>query len=116
MPHIMVMHSLGDALKTEELAPILHKGFGALESVNLEAVKTYFLPIQTAEVGTPELPDNMIHIILRLKPGRPDDIRHMLAQWLHDTVRAYVNERGLKTTLSVEPLDMDYDFYKSSHA
>ncbi len=116
MPHIVLQHSLGDALNAPALMKKLHEGFGTLESVNLAAVKTYCLPIQGCVVGTEAEPDNMIHIILRLKPGRSDAIKLMLSQWLHDTTRAYVNDRGLNTTISVEPLEMDYDFYTSSHA
>lgn len=116
MPHIMVMHSLGDALDAPKLSHSLHEGFGQLETINPAVVKTYFLPLAPVQVGTAAEPDNMIHIILRLKPGRSDAVKLKLSQWLHDTVRSHVNGLGLRTTLSVEPLDMDYDFYTSSHA
>ena len=114
MPHIMVMHTLSDALETQDLANTLQHGFGQLDTVTPAALKTYLLPIEAAAVGAK--PDNMIHIILRLKPGRTNAIKMMLCTWLHDTTRAYMKERGIDTTLSVEPLEMDYDFYQSSHA
>ncbi len=116
MPHIMFMHSLGDTIEQASLAQKLHDGFAALETINKEALKTYFLPTSAACVGTEQQPEDMIHIILRMKPGRTPEIKAMLTKWLHDTTRTHTNALGLATTISVEPLEMDYDFYVSSHA
>lgn len=113
MPHIIVFHNLNTDVKP--LLHGLHEALSAHESVKMRQTKTYSVPLQHAIVGTDEQPADMIHIQVRMKPGRPDEVRQHLSDILHDTARDFVNKSGLISSVSVEIHELDAPTYRSSY-
>ena len=115
MPHIIVMHSLGARLDEQDVSSSLHTTLSTYDSVKPTTVKTYVLPITHCVVGIADDPDDMIHIQVRMKPGRAQDEQKDMAQALHDYTRAYLNDADLAATVSVEIHELDEPTYTSSH-
>ena len=115
MPHILVMHSLGENLHPQELLPALHERLCNFESVKPTTVKTYELPIQTCVVGVESDPADMIHIQVRMKPGRGEEVKKEMAQALHDYTRGFIDGLRVAATVSVEIHELDAPTYTSSH-
>lgn len=113
MPHIVVFHSLDSAENIGGLLKGLHESLSANESVNKPQLKTYAVPLQSWIVGDDTRPDEMIHIQVRMKPGRSAEIKKSMAQGLHDVTRRFLDR---PYSVSVEICELEAPSYMSSYA
>ncbi len=104
MPHIIIEYSDHLHLDVEKLTFELHRALCAQPTVVAAAVKTRAIPVKASVVGDGEQQDKMIHIALKLLPGRDDDLRKSMAQALFDTARKVsIDDR---ISLSVETVEL----------
>ncbi|MEM7680176.1 MAG: hypothetical protein AAF182_04160 [Pseudomonadota bacterium] len=107
MPHIIVEYTdiLAPSLDVAKLLAGLHKNLSERETIKLEAIKTRAFPVQYCVVGTGADHDKMVHINLRLLPGRSDDLKKEMAQGLHDFARkCCVHDERISVTVEVSEL------------
>lgn len=116
MPHIIVKYSPTDALDFPVLLNDLHQSLSADETVKLSTVKTYAEPITHCVVSDDEQPNNMIHIQVRMKPGREEDRRKKMSSDLHQITRDHVDRAGYQCAVSVEMHELDGPTYISSYS
>lgn len=110
MPHIVVEYTetLSNQVDIPKLLSDLHYDLAGRETVNLDAIKTRAIPVQYAVVGDGK--EKMIHVTLRLLPGRSDELKSEMAQGLFDIA---VKERhDDRVKVSVEVVDMHAESYK----
>lgn len=116
MPHIIVMHTQTEALDVPVLLNGLHESLAAQDTVNKAQIKTYNLPIMHCVVSDETRPDHMIHIQVRMKPGRPVDLKTKIARDLHALARTHVDDHGYACAVSVEIHELDEPTYQSSYS
>ncbi|MCB1720152.1 MAG: 5-carboxymethyl-2-hydroxymuconate isomerase [Rhodospirillales bacterium] len=106
MPHIIVEYteSLGSSEDIAKLAFALHENLAAQETINIHAIKTRALPVQYTVVGDGKEPDKMIHITLKLLPGRDDALKKTMAQGLFDTARKITHDDRISISVEVTEL------------
>ena len=108
MPHIIVEHcETLTSLDVPKLIDALHSDLGSRESVNIHGVKSRAIPVQYVICGNQDEYDKMIHITLRLLPGRSSDIRREMAQGLADMAKKHVHDERVSVTCEVVELDAD---------
>lgn len=107
MPHIVVEYTdhLGSAVDIPKLLSALHDNLATRESINVHGIKTRAIPVQFVIVGDGSEPDKMIHITVRLLPGRADDLKKEMAQGLKDTATKFTHHDE-RITITVEIVDM----------
>lgn len=105
MPHIVVHYSnkLDEIVREGDMLKALHEDLATRESVTLNAIKTYAIPIAACVVGEADTPQKMVHIILKLLPGRDTDLKKEMIQGLRAAVLAYAPEYVV--TAEVQELD-----------
>jgi 5-carboxymethyl-2-hydroxymuconate isomerase len=109
MPHIIVEYSDNLALEVEKLASELHQTLCQQPTVIAAAVKTRIVPVQACIIGDNRKIGKMLHICLKLLPGRSDDLRKTMAQALFDAVGAIVKDPNISITVeTVEIHAMSY--------
>ena len=111
MPHIVVEYTetLSSKVDIPKLLSDLHDDLAGRESVDVHAIKTRAIPVQYVIVGDGKEPDKMIHITLRLLPGRNDDLKKEMAQGLHKV--AMKDRHDDRISISVEIVDMHAESY-----
>lgn len=107
MPHIVVEYSkaLESNVDFPKLLKELHLDLVGRDTVGHEHVKTYALPISFCEVGLDETPNSMLHVILKLLPGRPVVLKNEMAQGLRTILRAYVGD--ISVTVEIQELEAE---------
>ncbi|MEZ5815369.1 MAG: 5-carboxymethyl-2-hydroxymuconate Delta-isomerase [Alphaproteobacteria bacterium] len=108
MPHIIVEHSSNIALDTPDFLAALHKTVASHESVNIGAIKTRAIPLDYTIAGDENDADTLMHITLKLLPGRDDATRKAMAQALYDTAQSFIRPT---VSLSVEVMELDAASY-----
>jgi len=103
MPHIIVEYS--DTLASSEdipkLVSIVHHTLAEQDTVSVQAIKTRAIPVQYAIVGDSDSRDRMIHITLKLLPGREDVLKQIMAKALSDKVRSATHDDRISITVEV---------------
>jgi 5-carboxymethyl-2-hydroxymuconate isomerase len=87
MPHVIVEYTDHLSVDIEKLTIELHHTLCHQPTVKAHAVKTRAMPVKGTVVGEGKDHDKMIHVCLKLLPGRDDKLRKMMAQALYDTTR-----------------------------
>lgn len=107
MPHIVVEYTDGinRAVDIPKLCSALHDDLATRESVDIHAIKTRALLVQYTIVGDGDEPDRMIHITLRLLPGRSDDLKCEMTQGLANVARDIAHHDD-RITITAEIVDM----------
>lgn len=107
MPHIIVEYTdiLEPSLDVPKLLSGLHNNLSERETIKLEAIKTRGVPVKYTVVGTGSDHDKMVHIDLKLMPGRSDDLKKEMAQGLFDFARkCCVHDERISVTVEVSEL------------
>ncbi len=107
MPHIVVEYSrdLEKNLDVPNLLKELHLDLVSRDTIAREHVKTYALPIDLCEVGFDETPNSMLHVILKLLPGRSVDLKTEMVTGLRSIVDKYVSD--ISVTVEVQELEAE---------
>ena len=116
MPHILVKYSKSEILDISSLLTDLHKDLGGYDTVNEAQIKTYAERIEHCVVSDNTRPNNMIHIQVRMKPGRPESLRSRISTSLHDIARKHVDDRAYNCAISVEIHELNEPTYVSSYS
>lgn len=104
MPHIVVEYTETLSVDVPKLLSELHKSLAGQDTVDIHSIKTRSVPVKYVIVGDGQEPDKMIHVTLRLLPGRDDDLKKAMAQALFDVTRK--NSHDDRISVSVEVVDM----------
>lgn len=104
MPHIIVEYTEHLSIDVPKLTIELHRALVAQDTVKEEAVKTRAIPVEATVVGTGKCHDKMIHINLKLLPGRSDELRQTMAEALFNTVKKVVFDDHI--SISVETSEL----------
>jgi len=104
MPHIVVEYTKSLSEDIPKLLTQLHDNLAGQDTINVHAVKTRAIPVQHVIVGDAQGSDKMIHITLKLLPGRSDDLKKTMAQGLFDTAKAQTNDDNISITAEVVDL------------
>lgn len=104
MPHIIIEHS--DVLP-EGLPRALHDNLTTQETIIAAGIKTRSIRIENAIIGDGSK-EAMVHIALKLLPGRSDELKTTMSQGLAETAKQFVNDN---TSVTVEVIDLHADSY-----
>ncbi|MCB1532069.1 MAG: hypothetical protein KDJ35_04275 [Alphaproteobacteria bacterium] len=104
MPHITVEYTETLSVDMPKLLSALHKDLAGRESVNIHAIKTRAIPVQYSIVGDGHEDDKMIHICLKLLPGRSDELRTEMAQGLQAAARKIAIDDRIAITVETADL------------
>ncbi|MCD8496704.1 MAG: 5-carboxymethyl-2-hydroxymuconate Delta-isomerase [Alphaproteobacteria bacterium] len=104
MPHIIVEYT--DHLKVgiPELLKKLHFTLADQDTVALEAIKTRAIPVHDVVIADGNAGDKMIHVTLKLLPGRSDELKKTMAQALWQITRDHVDDNTIMLTAEVTEL------------
>lgn len=107
MPHIVVEYtdSITRSVDIPKLCFALHEDLAARETVDIHAIKTRAIPVQYTIVGDNKEPDKMIHITLRLLPGRSDELKTQMTQGLVK-IAGDIAHHDDRLTITAEVVDM----------
>lgn len=109
MPHIIVEYTDHLSVDIPKLTIELHRTLVAQETVKEEAVKTRAIPVKATVVGTGKCHDKMIHVQLKLLPGRSDELRRTMAEALFNTVKKIAIDDHI--SISVETSELHAESY-----
>ena len=109
MPHIIVEYTEHLSEDIPKLLTELHSSLAGQPTVDIHAVKTRAVPVQYVVVGDGNEPDKLIHITVKLLPGRDDALKKTIGQALHDTARAQTKDDRI--TITVEVMDLHAESY-----
>lgn len=104
MPHIIVEYTDHLSVDIPKLTIELHRTLVAQETIREEAVKTRAIPVESTVVGTGKCHDKMIHVHLKLMPGRDNDLKKTMAQALFDTTRSIAKDEHISISVEVSEL------------
>ena len=105
MPHIIVEYSETlTALDVPKLVMELHHDLATRETINIHAIKSRAIPVQYVLVGNNDELDKMIHITLKLLPGRSDELKKEMAQGLIDKSKHLAHDERVSVTCEVAEL------------
>ena len=104
MPHIIVEYTDHLNLDLEKLTIELHRTLVEQDTIKEEAIKTRAIPVKATVVGTGKCHDKMIHIALKLLPGRSDELRKTMAEALFATARKVSLDENI--AISVETIEL----------
>ena len=112
MPHIIVEYTdhLDGHVDVPKLLSALHDSLAGQDTIDVHGIKTRATPVQYVIVGDGSEPDKMIHITLRLLPGRGDDLKKTMAQGLFETAQKFTHHDE-RITLTAEVVDMHAESY-----
>ena len=104
MPHIIVEYTEHLSEDIPKLLTALHDDLATRDTINVHGVKTRAIPVQYVIVGDGQEPDKMIHITLKLLPGRDDALKKTMASGLSETAKAKTNDDRITITVEVMEL------------
>ncbi len=105
MPHIIVEHTEDTIQDPRAILTDLHETLGKEESVDIGRIKTRAHLVSPCIVGEGDRPDQMIHITLKLMPGRDDETRSRMAKNLHAAIRKHIINLSIPITAEVMEID-----------
>lgn len=104
MPHITVEYTDTLSIDVPKLLSALHHDLAERDTINIHAIKTRAIPVQYVIVGDGQEPDKMIHITLKLLPGRSDELKKTMAQGLFDAAKTRTHDDRISVTCEVVDL------------
>jgi len=112
MPHIIVEYSDNlKALDVPVLLETLHETLAEHDTINMAAIKTRAIPLQNCVVAENMDPDEMVHVTLKLLPGRSVALKKTMAEALFSIVQNAVALNNENCSLSVEVVELDAETY-----
>lgn len=114
MPHIVVEHSkrLFDEVTRTALLEALHKRVADEPSVDIKAIKTRSIPLEDVIVGDEHDADLMIHITVRLLPGRSVEVRKGISSDAIKIAHEFLDRCGKDgVSVSAEIVEMPAETY-----
>jgi len=90
MPHIIVEYSDHLALDIPKMLTELHTDLASRDTVDVKMIKTRAIPVEHCVIGDDNTADSVVHIALKLLPGRDDVLKKQMTQGLADIVAAHV--------------------------
>ncbi|MFK7840219.1 MAG: 5-carboxymethyl-2-hydroxymuconate Delta-isomerase [Bdellovibrionales bacterium] len=112
MPHIIVEYSDHLAIDIPKLLSELHNDLAARDTVTIKAIKTRAIPIEHCVIGDMDTANSIIHIALKLLPGRDDALKTQMTQGLADIAAAHVKRpQNPECSITVECLTLDAESY-----
>ena len=112
MPHIIVEYS--DSLivdfKIEALLHDLHENLAGQPTIDKARIKTRAIPLQHCIVGDDDALNEMIHIAVKLMPGRDDALRKTIAESLQKIAYRHV-QRHPDCKITAEVMELDKASY-----
>ena len=112
MPHIIVEYTdtLASSVDVPKLLAKLHDDLATRDTIDVHGVKTRAVPVQYVIVGDGNEPDKMIHVTLKLLPGRDDGLRKEMAEGLREA--AYnATHHDDRITITVETTELHAESY-----
>lgn len=107
MPHIIVEYTR-DIDDVSGLLDGLHDTLAAQETAKLEAIKTRALPLDHYVVGD-RSKSSMVHVTLKLMPGRSNELKNTMTTALEAVVKEKVTQ---ETSVTVESVELNAESYK----
>ncbi len=104
MPHILVEYTDHLSVDVPKLLDALHYDLAEKETINVHTIKTRAIPVKYTIVGDGHDPDQMIHITVRMLPGRDDALKKAMAQSLHDTARKLLPDARINLSVEIQEL------------
>lgn len=106
MPHIDIQMSkaLKDDMDGRELTSKLHHALTDHETIILEDIKTRLTYLDHVIVGA-GTNGNMVHIALKLMPGRPTSLKKAMTTSLLSVVQSMCGEKDVSITIETQELD-----------
>lgn len=113
MPHIIVEYSDNLKIDIGSLLEELHHSIEGKYNVALEKIKTRTRKLKNYVVGKHGPDGQMVHIELKLMPGRSDEAKTDLSGILLNTVRKYVPESDYpNSVVTVEVSELHAPSYR----
>ncbi|GGO45008.1 5-carboxymethyl-2-hydroxymuconate Delta-isomerase [Streptomyces lasiicapitis] len=116
MPQITVDYSepLADSFDRRGFALALHPLLVEEAAATLESCKTRFVRTEATVVGGDQDGHAVVHVLIGLLPGRPDDTKARVTAAVLDLVHRHVKPtEGLAVHLSAEVRDLDASYRKA---
>ena len=107
MPHIIVEHTQ-DVEGVQSLLSALHSSLAEQDTVVLSSLKTRSIPVTHAIVGDGSS-NSMVHITLKLLPGRSDAL---LEKMTNDLKKIAEKHCSSATCITVESMNLNEISYK----
>ena len=104
MPHIILEYTDTMNIDVPKILTELHHNLSGQDTINIHAIKTRAIPVKYVIVGDGQEPDKMMHITLKLLPGRDDALKKTMAQGLFDTAKAHAHDDRISVTAEVVDL------------
>lgn len=82
----------------------LHFCLAEQDTIKVEAIKTRAIPVQDVVLAAGDSGDKMIHITLKLLPGRSDALKKTMAEALWNLTRDHVKDERVMLTAEVAEL------------
>lgn len=104
MPHIIVEHSEDISLDIPEFLQALHMDLSTKDTIDINTIKTRSIPLKHAYVGPAPFEAKMIHIEVKLLPGRPDELKEKMSRGLHEVAQIFVNGQNVNISVEIQEL------------
>ena len=79
----------------------LHQDLAARETVDIHAIKSRAIPVQYVLVGDNDDFDRMVHITLRLLPGRSDELKKEMSEGLASIAKRMTHDDRVTVTCEI---------------
>ena len=109
MPHLIVEHTR-DIDEISQLLQDLHHNLGQQDTVNIESLKTRSICLDHVVIGNGDM-QSMVHVTLRLLPGRDDMLLKKMTTDLDSIARQHCS--SLNTRITVESVELYKPSYKN---
>ena len=109
MPHIIVEHTR-DIENVSQLLRDLHNSLGHQETVQIESLKTRSICLDNVVIGNGNF-ISMIHVTLRLLPGRGETLLCKMTADLEKIVHQYCDTKS--TCVTVEAVELHQSSYRN---
>ena len=114
MPHIIVEYSEHLSLDIPNLLSDLHNDLAARDTIDMGAIKTRAHAAKDCVVGCEATADSFIHIVLKLLPGRDDDLKAQMSKGLAEVAQKHIKKHmvgKLPCALTVETITLEAETY-----
>lgn len=104
MPHIIVEYSEHLSVDIPKLLEEIHYDLAEKETINIHTIKSRAKPVQYTIVGDGKDPDLMIHVTVRMLPGRSNELKKLMAQSIYDKARKAVPDDRINLSVEIQEL------------
>ncbi len=114
MPHIIVEYSENlSRVNIPVLLSELHETLAEQETIDISQIKTraHMIPEDHIVIGTPEDYDELLHIVIKLLPGRDVALKRKMAGALFGVACGAVRSEYQNCSVTVEVVELDAETY-----